>query len=67
MTYLTIPTPTRALADMVASEMSTVRRALGGDWTTPEALARAEQAAERLRGQMAALRIEMKRMGREAR
>jgi len=49
MTYLTIPTPTRALADTVAAEMSTVRRALGGDWTTPEALARAEQAAERPR------------------
>ena len=65
MTYLTIPTPARALADTVAAEMSTVRRALGGDWTTPEALARAEQAAERLRGQLAALRIEMKRMGKE--
>jgi hypothetical protein len=51
---------------MVASEMVTIRRALGGDWTTPEALARAEQAAERLRGQMAALRIEMKRMGKGA-
>ena len=67
MTYLTIPTPTptRALADMVAAEMSTVRRALGGEWTTPEALERAEQAAERLRGQMAALRLEMKRIAKE--
>lgn len=65
MTYLTIPTPTRALADTVAAEMSTVRRALGGDWTTPEALARAEHAVERLRGQLAALRIEMKRIAKE--
>ena len=65
MTYLTIPTPTRALAHTVTAEMSTVRQALGGTWTTPEALARAEQAAERMRGQLAALRIEMKRIGKE--
>ena len=67
MTYLTITPPARALADMVAAEMATVRRALGCDWTTPEALERGEQAADRLRGQMAALRMEMKRMGRDAR
>ena len=67
MIHLTIPVETRTLASMVIAEMQTVSRAFGGNWTTPEALERAEQAADRLRGQMAALRMQMKRMGREAR
>jgi hypothetical protein len=66
VTYLTIPTPARSLADAVSAEMATVSRALGGNWTTPEALKLAEDAAGRLRGQMAALRIEMRRIAEEA-
>ena len=64
MTYLTIPTPTRALADTVAAEMSTVRQALKTTWATPAALERAEQAAERMLDQIKALRIEMKRIAK---
>ena len=52
MTYLTIPTPTRALADTVAAEMSTVRQAFPTTLATPAALERAEPAAERTLDQL---------------
>jgi hypothetical protein len=66
MTYLTIPTPTRALADTVAAEMSTVRRALGGGWTTPAAVEAAELALARLQAQMPALRLRIRQLRAEA-
>ena len=62
MIHLTIPVETRTLANMVIAEMQTVSRAFGGSWTTPEALQQAYHATERLRLQMAALTIQIRRM-----
>ncbi|MCA6318752.1 MAG: hypothetical protein IM639_09155, partial [Phenylobacterium sp.] len=57
MTYITVPTEARALSDTLAAEAALIRRACGS-WTTPEALASAERAADRMRAQIAAVKAE---------
>jgi hypothetical protein len=69
---ITVPIPleTRALADAVAAELSTVRRALSASWATPAAAEIAELALMRLQGQTAALRLQVRQLraaGRQAR
>ena len=70
MITVPIPLETRALADAVAAELSTVRRALSNSWTTPAAAEIAELALNRLQGQTAALRLQVRQLraaGRQAR
>lgn len=70
MITVPIPLETRALADAVAAELSTVRRALSASWTTPAAAEIAELALMRLQGQTAALRLQVRQLraaGRQAR
>lgn len=70
MITVPIPLETRALADAVAAELSTVRRALSASWTTPAAAEIAELALNRLQGQTAALRLQVRQLraaGRQAR
>jgi hypothetical protein len=69
---ITVPIPleTRALADAVDAELSTVRRALSASWTTPASAEIAELALMRLQGQTAALRLQVRQLraaGRQAR
>jgi len=69
---ITVPIPleTRALADAVDAELSTVRRALSASWTTPASAELAELALMRLQGQTAALRLQVRQLraaGRQAR
>jgi hypothetical protein len=69
---ITVPIPleTRALADPVDAELSTVRRALSASWTTPASAEIAELALMRLQGQTAALRLQVRQLraaGRQAR
>lgn len=70
MITVPIPLETRALADAVDAELSTVRRALSANWTTPAAAEIAELALMRLQGQTAALRLQVRQLraaGRQAR
>jgi hypothetical protein len=70
MITVPIPLETRALADAVDAELSTVRRALSASWTTPAAAEIAELALMRLQGQTAALRLQVRQLraaGRQAR
>lgn len=70
MITVPIPLETRALADAVAAELSTVRRALSASWTTPAAAEVAELALMRLQGQTIALRLQVRQLraaGRQAR
>ena len=70
MITVPIPLETRALADAVAAELSTVRRALSASWTTPAAAESAELALMRLQGQTIALRLQVRQLraaGRQAR
>ena len=70
MITVPIPLETRALADAVAAELSTVRRALSASWTTPAAAEIAELALMRLQGQTIALRLQVRQLraaGRQAR
>jgi len=66
---ITVPIPleTRALADAVAAELSTVRRALSASWTTPAAAEIAELALARLQGQTSALRLQVRQLRAQAR
>ena len=48
MTYLTIPHPIRSLTPALMADARAVQTVLGGQWTTPEALARVKSAAARL-------------------
>ena len=48
MTYLTIPHPIRSLTPAMMADARAVQTVLGGQWTTPEALARVKSAAARL-------------------
>jgi len=65
MTYLTIPPAARALSDTLAAEAALIRRACG-TWATPEALASAERAADRMRAQLAAMKAEITKARRAA-
>jgi hypothetical protein len=65
MIHLTIPVPTRTLANVVIAEMQTISRAFNGSWTTPEALQMAYHAALSLDGHIAALRADMRHMAEE--
>jgi len=65
MTYLTITPSARALSDTLASEAARIRRACG-NWATPEALASAERAADRMRAQLAAMKVEITKARRAA-
>jgi hypothetical protein len=65
MTYLTITPSARALSDTLASEAALIRRACG-NWATPEALASAERAADRMRAQLAAMKAEIAKARRAA-
>ena len=70
MITVPIPLETRALADAVDAELSTVRRALSASWTTPASAELAELALMRLQGQTAALRLQVRQLraaGRQAR
>lgn len=70
MITVPIPLETRALADAVDAELSTVRRALSASWTTPASAEIAELALMRLQGQTAALRLQVRQLraaGRQAR
>ena len=70
MITVPIPLETRALAETVAAEISTVRRALSGSWTTPASAEIAELALMRLQGQTIALRLQVRQLraaGRQAR
>jgi hypothetical protein len=65
MTYITVPTEARALSDTLAAEAALIRRACG-QWATPEALASAERAADRMRAQLAAMKTEIAKARRAA-
>ncbi len=70
MITVPIPLETRALAAAVDAELSTVRRALSANWTTPASAEIAELALMRLQGQTAALRLQVRQLraaGRQAR
>jgi hypothetical protein len=51
--------------DTLASEAALIRRACG-NWATPEALASAERAADRMRAQLAAMTAEIAKARRAA-
>ncbi|MCA6256947.1 MAG: hypothetical protein IM650_02470 [Phenylobacterium sp.] len=61
MSYLTVPPAVRQLSDTLAAEAAVIRRACGS-WTTPEALASAERAADRMRAQIAAVKAEINKV-----
>jgi hypothetical protein len=65
VTYITVPTEARALSDTLAAEAALIRRACG-NWATPEALASAERAADRMRAQLAAMKVEITKARRAA-
>jgi len=62
-----IPLETRRAVETLTAEVETVRRALGGGWTTPAAVEIAELALARLQAQMPALRLQVRQLRAEAR
>ena len=62
-----IPLETRRAVGTLTAEVETVRRALGGGWTTPAAVEIAELALARLQAQMPALRLQIRQLRAEAR
>ncbi|MFN8993412.1 MAG: hypothetical protein ACK5X3_07105 [Pseudomonadota bacterium] len=62
-----IPLETRRAVGTLTAEAETVRRALGGGWTTPAAVEIAELALARLQAQMPALRLRIRQLRAEAR
>jgi hypothetical protein len=65
MTYITIPTAARALSTTIAAEAAVIRRACNA-WTTPAALESAERAADRMAGQINAMKAEIAKARRAA-
>jgi hypothetical protein len=65
MTYITIPTAARALSSTIAAEAAVIRRACN-TWTTPAALEAAERAADRMAGQISAMKAEIAKARRAA-
>jgi hypothetical protein len=65
MTYLNIPPTARALSDTLAAEAALIRRACG-TWATPEALQAAVRAADRMAGQINAMKAEIAKARRAA-
>jgi hypothetical protein len=65
MTYITIPTAARALSATIAAEAAVIRRACN-TWATPAALEAAERAADRMSGQINAMKTEIAKARRAA-
>ena len=62
MTYLTVPHPIRSLTPALMADARAVQSVLGGQWTTPEALARVRSAAARLAQVAAEIEGQVKQM-----
>ncbi len=62
-----IPLETRRAVGTLTAEVETVRRALGGGWTTPAAVEIAELALKRLHDQIPAPRLQIRQLRAKAR
>ena len=67
MITVPIPLETRRAVETLSAEAETVRRALGGSWTTPAAAEIAELALKRLHDQIPALRLQIRQLRAKAR